>query len=118
MDFIKTFLVNNYLWFLIISLILIFALIGYLADTKKKEQMGEDEEIEDVKPKKEKKIKKTDEEIFLEENEAALENISLNEAVTEKKPNVNEENVEIADDNVVTYDDSAISDDTIQEEEK
>ncbi len=36
------FLVNNYLWFLIISFILIFALIGYLVDTnerKNKEDM-------------------------------------------------------------------------------
>ncbi len=30
------FLVNNYLWFIIISLILIFALIGYLVDTNEK----------------------------------------------------------------------------------
>ena len=27
------FLVNNYLWFIIISIVLIFALIGYLVDT-------------------------------------------------------------------------------------
>lgn len=114
MEFFKTFLVNNYLWFLIISLILIFALIGYLADTKKKEQI--DKEEKDEKPKKEKKVKKTNEEIFLEENEAALENISLNEAVTEKKTSKTEENVEITDDNVVTYDDSAISDDTNHKE--
>lgn len=33
MQAILDFLVNNYLWFLIISLILIFALIGYLVDT-------------------------------------------------------------------------------------
>ena len=31
------FLVNNYLWFIIISLILIFALIGYLVDTSERE---------------------------------------------------------------------------------
>lgn len=30
------FLVNNYLWFLVISLILVFALIGYLVDTNEK----------------------------------------------------------------------------------
>ncbi len=30
------FLANNYFWFLIISLILIFALIGYLVDTSEK----------------------------------------------------------------------------------
>ena len=32
------FLADNYLWFLIISLILIFALIGYLVDTSEKKQ--------------------------------------------------------------------------------
>ncbi len=32
MNFIIDFLLNNYLWFLVISLILIFALIGYLVD--------------------------------------------------------------------------------------
>lgn len=32
------FLVNNYLWFLVISLILIFALIGYLVDTTTKQK--------------------------------------------------------------------------------
>lgn len=34
------FLVNNYLWFLIITLILIFALIGYLVDTNEKKKDG------------------------------------------------------------------------------
>ena len=32
MEAILTFLVDNYLWFLIISLILIFGLIGYIVD--------------------------------------------------------------------------------------
>lgn len=43
MDILVDFLLNNYIWFLVISLILIFALIGYLVDTTapkpKKEQM-------------------------------------------------------------------------------
>lgn len=30
------FLVNNYLWFIIIALILVFALIGYLVDTSER----------------------------------------------------------------------------------
>ena len=34
MDAFTNFLANNYIWFLIISLILIFALIGYLVDLK------------------------------------------------------------------------------------
>ncbi len=32
MDILIDFLINNYIWFLVISLILIFALIGYLVD--------------------------------------------------------------------------------------
>jgi len=42
MDTFIDFLVNNYLWMLIISLILIFALIGYLVDSstpKSKEEV-------------------------------------------------------------------------------
>jgi predicted membrane protein len=46
------FLVNNYLWFLGISLVLIFALIGYLVDTsekkEKEENMIEEEEANPV----------------------------------------------------------------------
>jgi hypothetical protein len=42
------FLVNNYLWFLGISLILLFALIGYLVDTnEKKESVNIDDINED-----------------------------------------------------------------------
>lgn len=33
MEVLIDFLLNNYIWFLVISLILIFALIGYLVDT-------------------------------------------------------------------------------------
>ncbi len=33
MDILVDFLLNNYIWFLVMSLILIFALIGYLVDT-------------------------------------------------------------------------------------
>lgn len=32
------FLANNYIWFLVISIILIFALVGYLVDTKQDER--------------------------------------------------------------------------------
>lgn len=50
------FLVNNYFWFLIISLILVFALIGYLVDTSekpskiKKEELPPKEPLETVEP--------------------------------------------------------------------
>lgn len=56
MDTVIEFLLNNYLWFLVISLILIFALIGYLVDSMNKEakkakikpiaKVEEDEKIE------------------------------------------------------------------------
>lgn len=36
------FLVNNYLWFIIIALILVFALIGYLVDTSEKANKKEE----------------------------------------------------------------------------
>lgn len=41
------FLVNNYLWFLVISLILVFALIGYLVDTNEKKEILEKKEQQD-----------------------------------------------------------------------
>ena len=37
------FLVNNYFWFLIISLILIFALIGYFVDVNEKKNLTKSE---------------------------------------------------------------------------
>lgn len=43
------FLVNNYLWFIIIALILVFALIGYLVDTSEKAKAQEELESEDLK---------------------------------------------------------------------
>lgn len=38
MDTLITFLLNNYIWFLVISLILVFALIGYLVDANTNNQ--------------------------------------------------------------------------------
>lgn len=40
------FLVNNYLWFLVISLILIFALIGYLVDTSMNKKTPKKENLQ------------------------------------------------------------------------
>ena len=59
MQTLLDFLVNNYLWFLIISLILVFALIGYFVDSREKQASKihfaenenaflEDENIKDV----------------------------------------------------------------------
>lgn len=46
MDTLVEFLLNNYIWFLVISLILIFALIGYLVDNN----TNRDKEKKKVKP--------------------------------------------------------------------
>lgn len=46
MSVILKFFVSNYIWFLVISFILIFALIGYFVDTKKDERFSEKIEID------------------------------------------------------------------------
>ena len=46
MSVILNFFVSNYVWFLVISFILIFALIGYFVDTKKDERFSEKIEID------------------------------------------------------------------------
>ena len=72
------FLVNNYLWFIIISFILIFALIGYLVDTnekKNKEESFEDtldaSNIENIKV--EKTAESANMDMGLEEKNTTLE---------------------------------------------
>ena len=56
MDTLIDFLLNNYIWFLVISLILIFTLIGYLVDANTKEEK-EKRKIKPIVPiKEEKKI--------------------------------------------------------------
>ena len=58
MDKVIDFLINNYVWFLVISLIIIFALIGYLVDLtnprlRKQENKKLDNKAsinEDIKP--------------------------------------------------------------------
>lgn len=67
MSTILDFLVNNYIWFLVITLILLFALIGYLVDTKKDERFTKKIEI--------------DKEIESRLNVAAAANITLNQMV-------------------------------------
>ena len=55
MEAFTNFLVNNYIWFLLVALILIFALIGYLVDSK---------------PNKKNEVKKTNNQIS---NQTAVE---------------------------------------------
>ncbi len=82
------FLVDNYFWFLIISLVLVFALIGYLVDTSEKFE----------KPKKQ----KVKERAPMEEN-LSVQNQSQNEFQTNTMETVNpivsdpKEDIEILD---------------------
>ncbi len=62
MEVFINFLIDNYIWFLVISGVLLFALIGYLVDTSKlpkEPKEPKDKEIvpKEPKPKKEKKKK-------------------------------------------------------------
>lgn len=70
MDAFTNFLANNYVWFLIISLILIFALIGYLVDSK---------EIKSGK-----KIKKQKEELKVVDFSAIDQSKSLSQSIKEE----------------------------------
>lgn len=92
MDKIIEFISNNYSWFLTISIILLFALIGYIYDTKR--------EKTDL-------LKKTENEIDEEsiENIIITEEKSLNEAVSKSK-NINSETkqVELTDESIINDD--------------
>ena len=91
MNVILNFFVNNYIWFLVISLILIFALIGYFTDTTPDERFVQKVELDKE----------------LEERLAAAEaaNITLNQMVnyqSSKAKNTEAEakEEELLDDNV------------------
>lgn len=45
---ISIFLANNYVWFIIIDVLLLFALIGFLIDNKKKEKVSSETEVLDT----------------------------------------------------------------------
>lgn len=89
MDKIIEFISNNYVWFLTITIILLFALIGYIFDTKKNEN--------DL-------LKKTENEI----DEESLENLSVPTGksladIVNNSKNINSEtkNVELTDKSIL-----------------
>lgn len=78
MGSIITFLSNNYIWFLVITLILVFALIGYLVDTKKDERFTKKIDL------------KKD---FSKRLEAATAmNLSMNDMITDNNKIISENN--------------------------
>ena len=76
MDTIITFLADNYIWFLVVTLILIFALIGYLVDTKKDERFTQSISLDD--------------EVMNRVKVAETVNLTLNDMVSDKTETVNE----------------------------
>lgn len=74
------FLVNNYIWFLVGAIVLIFALIGYLVDTKNKKKIASGEII--IKPKKEKKLKSKED--LTKESLSEMEDVTLGDAMKPK----------------------------------
>lgn len=78
MESIVSFLADNYIWFLVITLILVFALIGYLVDIKQDERFTKEITLDSELTRK------------VEVAEAA--NISLNDMVedTSKKEQITE----------------------------
>ncbi len=90
MEIILKFLVDNYLWFLIISLILIFGLIGYIVDTHEKKapklHFGDSEELNnDEKPNEEKSVQE-----LLEQNQLESSDNETIESLSEQTNNINE----------------------------
>ncbi|HOP65878.1 MAG TPA: hypothetical protein PLX66_02535 [Bacilli bacterium] len=86
MEKFSEFLVNNYVWFLVGAVILIFALIGYLVDTNNKKKIASGELI--PKPKKERKAKSKEEET--KESISEMENVPLGEAMKPKSKKAEE----------------------------
>ena len=75
MEGFTSFLANNYIWFLIISLILLFALIGYLVDVK------------DIKTGR--RDKKPKEELKIIDFSTVDQSKSLNDSIKEEKNELN-----------------------------
>ena len=96
MNNLTTFLANNYIWFLVVGIVLIFALIGYIVDSKnivqekpKTIKFQHDKKTKDSEPDKSKepvKEKSTNEKPAEEvtpvnEKTEVLETVSLQDAV-------------------------------------
>jgi len=106
MEIILNFLVDNYLWFLIISLILVFGLIGYIVDTHEKKtpklNFRDDEEVNNDTIEEDKSLADLTEETDTLEPEVLVEetpvepqedamNLTINEAIDNNQENIQNE---------------------------
>jgi len=92
MEKFSEFLVNNYIWFLVATLILLFALIGYIVDSKKKDK--EDKEIKEVKKKK---TKEEETKESIKDMGSKTLNDAVNNSNSEVKEDVPKESIEVYD---------------------
>ncbi len=91
------FIVDNYVWFIVVGIIILMAFIGYIADKTDFGRKGKDEDTKEKKvekPKKEKKVKEKKEKIKVEAK-------GINELTQEVAENNKVDVQESADLNVV-----------------
>lgn len=93
MNDISIFLANNYMWFIIIDILLVFALIGYLFDSKRRQKEIEKTEILDT-------IKYNDAPETIEELKEQVKdnsNASLNETINKNNAQSVSDKTEVMD---------------------
>lgn len=111
MEIFIEFLTKNYIWFLVVSIVLLFSLIGFLVETSKNPKPKDETENKEkpIKEKKKKEKKSKDKkEAILEDNTPTIEELIKAQESKEQKleENSNEEKTE-----ELTYDKPLIIDD-------
>lgn len=109
MEIFIEFLTKNYIWFLVVSIVLLFSLIGFLVETSKNSKPKDGTENRE-KPIKEKKKKKSKDkkEAILEDNTPTIEELIKAQENKEQKL---EENSTDEKTEELTYDKPLIIDD-------
>ncbi len=114
MEKFSEFLVNNYIWFLVGVVVLIFALIGYLVDNKNKKMIASGEII----PRKVKKEKSKED--LTKESISEMEDMPISEAMKpkeKKKEEIKEVVKEVPkSETETTYDEPIIKEETPSED--
>lgn len=111
MEIFIEFLTKNYIWFLVVSIVLLFSLIGFLVETSKNPKPKDETENKEktIKEKKKKEKKSKDKkEAILEDNTPTIEELIK---VQENKEQKLEENSTEEKTEELTYDKPLIIDD-------
>ena len=109
MEIFIEFLTKNYIWFLVVSIVLLFSLIGFLVETRKnpKPKDGTENKEKPIKEKKKKKSKDKKEAI-LEDNTPTIEELIKAQENKEQKLEGNSTDEKTEE---LTYDKPLIIDD-------